>query len=514
MSLPSASSPIPVVETRPWGRFELLALNKPVAVKIITVDPGQRLSLQRHTSRDEWWTALDAGLSAEVGGQEYVPAVGDRVWIPRGTTHRVANNGSRPARFLEVAFGHFDEHDIERLEDDYLRAPDKPGPDAGARSHCLTVVVPSFNERDNVAALVVRLNDALCGVDAEIVYVDDSTDDTPDVVQAVSETSRLPVRLLHREVPSGGLSGAVAEGIRSASGQYVVVMDADLQHPADLVPILLDKAISDSLDVVVASRYLGDGDASGLSSSWRRCVSRTSTLLARGCFPRRIGRACTDPMTGFFCVRRDALDLDRLRPRGFKILVEILARHDLGVAEIPFVFGQRQGGDSKASWQNGLQFLRQLADLRLGRKSRFAAVGAVGTLVNLAVMWTLVHLCALGYVVAAIGATEVAIAHNFFMQEHFVFHDMRRKGLRSWLSRLVQSFALNNIETAVRIPVLVLLVSGLGLYSVAMQAVTLAVAFVARFAFVSRVVYRSPQRFEPAERAAAVVPGLEEGALS
>jgi mannose-1-phosphate guanylyltransferase/mannose-6-phosphate isomerase len=89
MSLPSVQSPIPVVETRPWGRFELLALNKPVAVKIITVDPGQRLSLQRHASRDEWWTVPDAGFFTEVGGEGRAPAVGERVWIPRGTTHRI-----------------------------------------------------------------------------------------------------------------------------------------------------------------------------------------------------------------------------------------------------------------------------------------------------------------------------------------------------------------------------------------------------------------------------------------
>jgi dolichol-phosphate mannosyltransferase len=152
-----------------------------------------------------------------------------------------------------------------------------------------------------------------------------------------------------------------------------------------------------------------------------------------------------------------------------------------------------------------------LVELRLGRKSRFAAVGALGTLVNVAAMWALMHLLALGYVVAAVGATEVAILHNFLMQERFVFGDLRAKGVRNWTSRLVQSLAFNNVETAVRIPVLILLVSGLGLYSVAMQAVTVALAFVARFAFVSRVVYGSHQRVEPIQ---TVVPRFEQGALS
>jgi dolichol-phosphate mannosyltransferase len=353
----------------------------------------------------------------------------------------------------------------------------------------LSVVVPSFNERDNVVPLVERLNNALQGIDAEILYVDDSTDDTPDVVAAVAAASRIPVRILHRELPVGGLSGAVSDGILHARGIYVVVMDGDLQHPADLVPILLDTAIRSSVDLVVASRYLGEGDASGLSSSWRRSVSSLSTLLARSCFPRRIGRVCTDPMTGFFCIRRDVVDLDRLRPRGFKILLEILARHDLRAAEIPFIFGRREGGTSKASWKNGFQFLYQMASLRLGRMSRFAAVGGLGTIVNLAIMWMMVHLLSLNYVAAAITATEITILHNFLLQERFVFRDLK-DGAHSWRSRLARSFGFNNLEAAIRMPFLVLLVSTWNLYPVAVQAVTLALAFLARFFFASRIVYR------------------------
>lgn len=113
--------PQALVDERPWGRFEQLAHNESVTVKIITVAPGQRLSLQRHSQRDEWWTVLDAGLEVEVDGTSSTPDVGERVWIPCGATHRVRNCGAADARFLEVAFGHFDEQDIERLEDDYER---------------------------------------------------------------------------------------------------------------------------------------------------------------------------------------------------------------------------------------------------------------------------------------------------------------------------------------------------------------------------------------------------------
>lgn len=109
------------LDRRPWGSFERFTLNERTTVKIITVDPGQRLSLQTHTSRSEWWTALDAGLTVAIDGRSWEPAKGEQVWIPQGTAHRASNAGDAPVRFLEVAFGHFDEQDIERLDDDYQR---------------------------------------------------------------------------------------------------------------------------------------------------------------------------------------------------------------------------------------------------------------------------------------------------------------------------------------------------------------------------------------------------------
>jgi mannose-6-phosphate isomerase len=116
-------APEALVDERPWGRFEQLVLNERVTVKIITVEPGQRLSLQRHQYRDEWWTVLDDGLSVEVGAQRTprIAAAGEQFWIPRGITHRAANCTDRPLRFLEIALGAFDEADIERLADDYAR---------------------------------------------------------------------------------------------------------------------------------------------------------------------------------------------------------------------------------------------------------------------------------------------------------------------------------------------------------------------------------------------------------
>ncbi len=370
-----------------------------------------------------------------------------------------------------------------------------------------TIIVPTFNEAGNVAALVDRLAAAVGDRDVEVLFVDDSTDDTPAEIRRVAERAPLPVRVLHREGDErvGGLAGAVAAGISASDSDFVLVMDGDLQHPPELVPDLRETA--DDVDLAVASRYGGDGDSSGLAGTYRRWVSSGSTVLAQACFPRRVGRVCTDPMTGFFCFRRSAVDLTRLRPRGFKILLEILARHDLRVREIPFTFEDRLAGESKASWRNGVHFAHQMLSLRMGRMTRFAAVGALGTLVNLAVMAGIVSvLPGLGYVVAAVVAAEVSIVHNFLMQERFVFRDMR-DGVNSRSRRLLQHLAFNNAEALVRLPFLVLLVETMHLWALVAQAVTLGVAFVVRFVFVSRVVYRSrPPGVSriPARRAAGV----------
>lgn len=230
-----------------------------------------------------------------------------------------------------------------------------------------TVVIPTFNEHGNIATLVARLDAALSGSDAELLFVDDSTDETPAAIRAADQTAHMPVTVHHRDTPIGGLSGAVVEGLRDSRADWVVVMDGDLQHPPEFVPRLLDAAAqADGVDIVVASRYRAGGSSTGLESPLRTLASRGATLLARGLFPRRL-RGCTDPMSGFFAVRRDAVDCDVLRPRGFKILLEILARHRLHVAEVPFTFGERGAGASKATARQGLAYLGQLAVLRTAR---------------------------------------------------------------------------------------------------------------------------------------------------
>ncbi len=118
---PVGAQPESMSEQRPWGCFEQFTTNARTTVKVITVAPGARLSLQRHEHRDEQWVILDDGVEVEVGGELSRPAVASHVWVPRGTLHRMANVGSAPARVLEISYGDFDEKDIERLADDYNR---------------------------------------------------------------------------------------------------------------------------------------------------------------------------------------------------------------------------------------------------------------------------------------------------------------------------------------------------------------------------------------------------------
>ena len=226
----------------------------------------------------------------------------------------------------------------------------------------LSVVIPTRNERDNVAPLLERLHGALAGNPVEVIFVDDSSDDTPQVVERLSSdyaSSSTLVRLIHRrrEDRGDGLAGAVVSGFRRASSEYVAVMDSDLQHPPEVLNDLLSAACASDAELVVGSRYIGDGDADGLSSSLRRFTSLGTGSVAHALFPRRL-KSISDPMSGLFLVRRDVLNPDSFHPIGFKILLEIAVRRGpLKVAEVPYVFAARHAGESKAGLAEGLRFL-------------------------------------------------------------------------------------------------------------------------------------------------------------
>ncbi|HWM17206.1 MAG TPA: glycosyltransferase family 2 protein [Microbacterium sp.] len=375
----------------------------------------------------------------------------------------------------------------------------------------LSIIVPTYNEAPNVAELVRRVTAETEGIDAEIIFVDDSTDATPDVVREVAASASLPVRLIHRDHRTGGLGGAVIEGLQAAASDACLVMEGDLQHPPEEIRDIYARFARGDVDVVVASRYAGDGTATGLADRTRVLVSKVATALTRAMFPIRL-KDVSDPMTGFFLLDRRAVDAATLRPRGFKILLEILARKNLRIAEVPFDFAGRHAGESKASMRQGMHFLTQLTALRFGKMSLFAVIGGLGAIANIAIVWALTNV-GVNYIVAAIIASEVTIIGNFLLQERFVFQDMKGEASGVW-SRFAKSFTFNNAELLIRIPVVALMVSGGHISAVIATAITLFIAFIVRFVFHSLVVYAPRKPGTAPSRARQIVEELDEQAMS
>jgi dolichol-phosphate mannosyltransferase len=375
----------------------------------------------------------------------------------------------------------------------------------------VTVVVPVRNEEDNVDALLSGLGSALDGLRAEILIVDDSDDRTADAVERFAPACPVPVRLLTR--PPGqrrsGLSGAVIAGARNASGDWVLVMDGDLQHPPQAAAGLVAAALRHDSDIVVGTRYAGAGTTGdGLRGPLRGLVSGASTRLAKTVFPRRLAMV-TDPLSGLFAFRRAALDLDRLNPLGFKILLEILVRHPgARVAEASYRFEPRHAGQTKATVRQGLAFARHLARLRkarlagqlrqrptgprarwraLARLFGFGAVGASGIVVNTAALWFCFHTLGIHHLLAAAIATQCSTTWNFLLIDALVY---RGRGQGSFAGRAVRFYLMNNLLLLGRLPALQLLIDwGVGLLIA--NGATLVALFLLRFLISDRVIYSS-----------------------
>jgi dolichol-phosphate mannosyltransferase len=348
----------------------------------------------------------------------------------------------------------------------------------------LSVVVPTRNEAGNVAPLLERIAEACKDVPTEVIFVDDSTDETPHAIVAAAAVSPMSVWLIHRpkEARGDGLGGAVVEGLRASVGDWVAVMDGDLQHPPETLPIMLERARQTDADLVMASRFASTGSAGGLSRA-RFALSKATGYAARAFFPRRM-RGVSDPLTGFFLVRRSAVDPEVLRPRGFKILLEILVRcGNLRVAEVPFQFANRLAGESKANLREGLRYIRLLAGLRWeGTMQRIAAlgtVGATGLVVNQVLLAVGTELLGLHYAVSSIFATQGSTAWNFGLTDGWVFRD--REAKRGLGARVAGYFAMNNLLLVARIPLLMLLVSGTGLHYIAANVVSILLMAAVRY---------------------------------
>lgn len=296
----------------------------------------------------------------------------------------------------------------------------------------LAVIVPTFNERDNVRPMLERLCSTLDGLAWELVFVDD---DSPDgTAEAVRDIARADprVRCLQR-IGRRGLSTAVVEGILSTSAPVVAVIDADLQHDETLLPEMLKMIRHHDIDLVIGSRYVQGGSVGNWSRE-RQAISRIASRLSRLVVKAEI----SDPMSGFFMIRREAFDqcVRRLSGLGFKILLDLFASapRRLAFVELPYQFRQRLHGESKLDSQVAWEFLMLIVDKLIGhivpvRFVFFAFVGATGVVIHFAVLWTVFRAMEVEFGWAQFAATLVAMSSNFALNNVLTYRDRRLRGL-------------------------------------------------------------------------------------
>src|SRR5207253_5323960 len=295
----------------------------------------------------------------------------------------------------------------------------------------LSLVIPTYNESRNLAELVGRLSavldTCLSGAYELLVVDDDSPDDTWAL--ALQLADRFPALRVMRRRGEKGLSTAVIRGWQAARGEVLAVIDADLQHPPEVVERLWREMVRGA-DLAVASRHVGGGGVSDWSSL-RRALSRGAQLLGLCVLPGVVGRV-SDPMSGYFMVRRSAIAGAALSPLGYKILIEVIGRGRIGrITEVGYVFRERIAGESKVTSRVYLEYVRHLVRLRLAllppRFAKFAVVGLSGVAVDMAILWVLSGRLRWPLTPSKLVAAEMAMANNFLWNDLWTFGDLADK---------------------------------------------------------------------------------------
>lgn len=297
----------------------------------------------------------------------------------------------------------------------------------------LAIIIPTYNEHGNLAAVVRSLEGALPDCSWELVFVDD---DSPDGSASLARdlARRDPrVRCIQR-LGRRGLASASIEGVLSTASPYICIMDADLQHDERIIPDMLGLLKRGTADIVIGSRYLAAGGTGALAPH-RVWISRVATTLCRALTRVEIA----DPMSGFFMIRRSVFEevMRRLSGRGFKILLDILlsAQRPVACVELPYVMRARTCGASKLSPGVAWDLMLLVAHKLLGRMipSRFisfAAVGASGVVLHLLVLWVLYRIATAAFVPAQSVATLAAMTSNFILNNYFTYSDRRLHGVQ------------------------------------------------------------------------------------
>lgn len=352
----------------------------------------------------------------------------------------------------------------------------------------ISIIVPTRNESRHVPELLRRLDAALGDICAEVLFVDDSDDNTPTVVRAEADQIPRTIRVMHRppEDRQGELGGAIVMGLRIAQAPWALVMDGRLQHPPELIPELFAATKAGDVDLVYGSAYVGSGDAVGVSSRTRALVSASSRGLARVMFPQRLSRI-TDPTTGLFAVRLASLDCASLRPPGYQLLREILTVSPLRRSvEIPFTSRPGFSVACKASVADSSRYLQYLLALRTGllmaqitQLTAFLAVGLSGVAVNTDILWLLsLRSGNKSYVVASLVATSVAICWNFLLLEFYI--SPSRREYSPWTT-FWRFFGLNLTLLPLQLGLLALFVDKLRVNAVLANVLSLTIILILRF---------------------------------
>jgi dolichol-phosphate mannosyltransferase len=327
----------------------------------------------------------------------------------------------------------------------------------------LAIIVPTFNEHDNIIPLLEKIEDALPGISWEVIFVDDDSADGSAALLHKICRSDLRVRVVRR-IGRRGLSSAVAEGILSTSTPYVAVIDADMQHDEKLLKSMLVALREHQADIVVGSRYLELGSFGELDES-RRNISRFATRLSRIV----IGSTLSDPLSGFFMCRREVFEnaMRGLSLQGYKILLDLIASSHPKprTLELPYVFKTRVHGESKLDSLVAWEYLTLLLDKLVGqwipvRFIMFAAVGGLGVIVHMAVL-SAVYLTGLqSFFFAQSEATIIAMASNFFLNNLLTYRDRRLKGLLPVLRGLLVFYAFCSIGAVANVGIANVFFSG------------------------------------------------------
>ena len=326
----------------------------------------------------------------------------------------------------------------------------------------LAVVIPTLNERDNVPIVVQRLNRVLAGISWEAIFVDDdSPDGTAEVVREAARR-QANIRCLQR-LGRRGLSSACIDGILASAAPYAAVMDGDLQHDENLLPAMLAKIKAERLDIVIASRHVAEGSLGDWQKS-RVAISDFATRLSR----LVIKADLTDPMSGFFMIKREAFSgaMRSLSGQGFKILLDLFASspRPLAFAEVPLNFRPRLHGESKLDAMVAWEYLMLLLQKLIGpavpvRFLLFSLIGGLGLVTHLATLWLALNAAQASFAVAQGVATVMAMTGNFLLNNLFTYRDRRLRGWRL-LSGLGSFYAVCGVGAAANVGVAAYIAGG------------------------------------------------------